>query len=173
MTDSKQESADSKKTVKPASKPRKRVTATTSSSSSAPSAPVAAAAAPKPAQEQRSVLERIGGEEALGALVDGFCKRVCGDARLNYFLFGTNLAELSGKLKCLAVGHFSKSDEGSPCFAAERKKLQELGLKPMHSEILLKHVGETLKSLSISEDAGAHVMEAAESAGSFLLARKK
>lgn len=173
MTDRKQESADSKKTAKPASKPRKRVTATTSSSSSVPSAPEAVATAPKPAQEPRSVLERIGGEEALGALVEGFCERVRGDARLNYFLFGTNLAELVGKLKCLAVGHFSESSDGLPCFAQEKKKLLELGIKPIHSEILLKHVGETLKSLSISEEAGSHVMEAAESAGSFLLARKK
>lgn len=173
MTDRKQESADSKKTAKPASKPRKRVTATTSSSSSVPSAPEAVATALKPAQEPRSVLERIGGEEALGALVEGFCERVRGDARLNYFLFGTNLAELVGKLKCLAVGHFSESSDGLPCFAQEKKKLLELGIKPIHSEILLKHVGETLKSLSISEEAGSHVMEAAESAGSFLLARKK
>lgn len=119
-----------------------------------------------------SLYEQLGGEPAVNAAVDIFYRKVVGDARINRFFFGVDMARQAAKQKAfltMAFGgphHYTGLD-----MRRGHAKLVEMGLNDSHFDAVLDHLGSTLAELNVPENLIDQVIAIAESTRADVLGR--
>ncbi len=119
-----------------------------------------------------SLFEKLGGEAAVNAAVDIFYRKVIADARINTFFFGVDMAQQAAKQKSfltMAFGgphHYTGQD-----MRKGHAKLVQLGLNDRHFDIVLDHLGGTLRDLGVPENLNSEVIAIAESTRADVLGR--
>jgi hemoglobin len=124
------------------------------------------------ATQNATLYEQLGGEPAVNAAVDIFYRKVIADARINTFFFGVDMAQQAAKQKAfltMAFGgphHYTGLD-----MRKGHAKLVQLGLNDKHFDIVLDHLGGTLRELGVAENLIAQVIAIAESTREDVLGR--
>ncbi len=111
-----------------------------------------------------TLFDRLGGEAAINAAVDVFYKKVLEDNRINYFFAESDMNEQSQKQK-----HFFAMATGGPNSYTGKglrkghKHLVEQGLNDTHYDIVVEHLGNTLKEFGVQDAEIAEVAALANS----------
>lgn len=135
-------------------------------------APEKKAAPEVAASTEATLYDQLGGQAAVDAAVDIFYRKVVGDARINYFFFGVNVAEQAKKQKAfltMAFGgphHYTGQD-----MRRGHAKLVDMGLNDRHFDIVLDHLRDTLAELDVVEKLIDDVIAIAESTRKDVLGR--
>jgi hemoglobin len=119
-----------------------------------------------------TLYERLGGAPAIDAAVDIFYRKMLSDNRVNYFFDNTDMDKQIAKQKgflTLAFGgpnHYTGKDmrEG-------HKHLVAKGLNESHVNIVIGHLGDTLKELGVADTDIAEVAKIAKSVENDVLNR--
>lgn len=119
-----------------------------------------------------SLYERIGGEKAIDAAVDLFCKKVMADNRINHFFKDINLKKQSQKLKAFLAYAFGGPNKytGRTLREAHAKQVEK-GLNDSHFDAVLENLGNSLKELGVPEDLITEAANIAESVRNDILNR--
>lgn len=99
-----------------------------------------------------TLYERLGGTDAINAAVDIFYRKMLSDSRVNYFFDNTDMDKQIAKQKSFLTmvmggpNHYTGKDmrEG-------HKHLVEKGLSDIHVDIVIEHLGSTLKELGAAD----------------------
>ena len=127
---------------------------------------------PEPAQEETSLYEKLGGEAAVSAVVDLFYRKVIGDARINNFYFGVNVAEQANKLKAFLTNAFGGPDNcQGQNVRLGHERMVAMGVKDRHFDIMLDHLRNALSETEIANDLINEVIPIAESTRAVVLGR--
>ncbi len=119
-----------------------------------------------------SLFEKLGGESAVNAAVDIFYRKVIADPRINTFFFGVDMVQQAAKQKAfltMAFGgphHYTGQD-----MRKGHARLVQLGLNDRHFDIVLEHLGGTLRDLGVAENLNSEVIAIAESTRADVLGR--
>lgn len=100
-----------------------------------------------------SLYERLGGADAVNAAVDIFYRKLLADDRVNYFFDSTDMDNQIAKQKAFLTmvfggpNHYTGKDmrEG-------HKHLIDRGLNDDHVDIVIAHLGGTLKELGVPDE---------------------
>jgi hemoglobin len=119
-----------------------------------------------------SLYEQIGGEVAVNAAVDIFYKKMIADSRVNRFFFGVDMAQQAAKQKAFLTMAFG----GPHSYTGQdmrtgHARLVDQGLNDQHVDIVIQHLGDTLRELNVADDLIAQVAAIAESARDDVLGR--
>ncbi|MDA0661990.1 MAG: chemotaxis protein CheW [Proteobacteria bacterium] len=125
--------------------------------------------APKPAPKASahimpdagtSLFERLGGDDAVEASVDIFFSKITGDALLKPFFTGTNMDQLSFKLRIFLTGAFGgpQAYSGRSLREAHAQLVAESGLNEKHFAAFVRHLKSTLDELGIEANMIGEVM---------------
>jgi hemoglobin len=118
----------------------------------------------KPA-EKRSLYEAIGGEEAVGAAVERFYRRVLSDERISRFFEDVDMERQAAKQKaflttvCGGPGAYTGKD-----LRQVHARMVERGLNDTHFDAVAEHLGSTLAELGVVKELVEQVLAIAESA---------
>jgi len=104
-----------------------------------------------------SIYERIGGQEALIAVVDDFYRRVLADSQLAPFFVGSNMSRLKGKQVEFFAAALGGPNEysGQPMKAVHRG----LGINRVHFDLVAKYLREALATAGVPSDTADTIME--------------
>lgn len=128
---------------------------------------------PTPATPNASLFEQLGGEAAVGTAVDIFYRKVMADARINYFFFGVNITEQAAKQKAfLGMAFGGPHEYTGRDMRRSHAKLVGMGLNDRHFDIVLDHLGDTLRELESTETLIQQVIAICESTRDDVLGRK-
>ena len=110
------------------------------------------AAATLPA-EPKSLLELIGGDEAIVTTIAKLTDKLFADPRINYVLFGVSRSDMEDHNKAFLSVLLKEDSEASTtdlgkAFAA----LLEKGLKRSHITLMFDHLRDSLKEKELSDD---------------------
>ncbi|GAA1754965.1 group 1 truncated hemoglobin [Streptomonospora arabica] len=97
--------------------------------------------------DSATIYERIGGHEAIAAVVDDLYVRILDDPQLAGFFTGTNLAKLKGRqveFFCAALGGPDVYD-GGPMDEVHRGR----GIEQSHFDQVAAHLIESLKAAGV------------------------
>jgi hemoglobin len=99
--------------------------------------------------DERTLYDRIGGEEAVAGLLAAFYQRVLGDPELRPFFEGMAL----DKLRTMQAEFFSAALEGPIRYTGRPLSAVHagLGIQPRHVRLFLEHLLETLEGAGLSE----------------------
>jgi hemoglobin len=124
-----------------------------------PAAAVVEAEEPKP-----TLYEQLGGEEAVTAAVDGFYKKVLADDRVNGFFEGVDMDRQRAMQTAFLTFAFGGPNayEGKDLRAAHAHLVAK-GLNDSHFDVILEHLGATLKELSVPDELIAQAAGVANS----------
>lgn len=101
----------------------------------------------------KSLYERIGGDFTINAAVDSFYGKVLDDPRINYFFDEISMDAQMRKLKgFLNVATGGRGLYTGRSMRESHKKLVARGLNDTHVDILIEHMGTTLKELNTPQD---------------------
>ena len=114
--------------------------------------------------EQPSLYEQLGGEKAIDAAVDKFYEKVLADDRVNGFFKGVDMGRQRAMQKAFLTFAFGGPNayEGRDLRAAHAH-LVARGLNDTHFDVILEHLGATLKELGVKEDLIKHAADVANS----------
>ena len=113
-----------------------------------PAAAKVEAEEPKP-----SLYEQLGGEAAVAAAVDGFYKKVLADDRVNGFFEGVDMdRQIRMQTEFLTFAFGGPNNYGGKDLRAAHAHLVAKGLNDTHFDIILEHLGGTLKELGVSDE---------------------
>lgn len=115
-------------------------------------------------KKQPPLFEQLGGEAAVKAAVDGFYKKVLADDRVNGFFKGVDMdrqRRMQTEFLTFAFGGPNKY-EGKDLRAAHAHLVAK-GLNDSHFDIILEHLGATLKELGVKDEL---IQQAADVANS-------
>ena len=122
--------------------------------------------------EQPSLYEKLGGEAAVNAAVDIFYRKMIADARVNRFFFGVDMASQAAKQKSFLTMAFGGPHNYTGLDMRKgHAHLVNLGLNDKHVDIVIEHLGNTLKELGVDDELIAQVAAIAESARDDVLGR--
>jgi len=111
-----------------------------------------------------TLFERLGGGEAVNAAVDIFYRKVLVDDRVNYFFDGVDMEKQIQKQKGFLTmvfggpNHYTGKD-----MRVGHRHLIEKGLNDSHVDIIIEHLGGTLKELGVQDGDIAEVAAIANS----------
>jgi hemoglobin len=97
--------------------------------------------------QEKSLYERLGGKEAITAVVDDFVARVAADDRINGFFAGANIP----RLKMQLVNQICEAS-GGPCkyTGQDMKTVHDgMGIANAHFDALVKDLVATLDKFSV------------------------
>lgn len=119
----------------------------------APAAAAPAAVAEEAAPAAPSLYEQLGGEPAINAAVDLFYKKVLADDRVNGFFEGVDMARQASMQKNFLTFAFGGPNhyEGKDLKAAHAHLVVK-GLNDTHFDIIVEHLGATLKELGVKDE---------------------
>ncbi|WP_439381038.1 group I truncated hemoglobin [Amycolatopsis lexingtonensis] len=105
-----------------------------------------------------SIYERIGGQEALTAVVDDFYERVLADAELAVFFTGTNLPRLKGMQVEFFTAALGGPDEyrGRPMKDVHRGR----GIEPHHFDLVAKYLTDSLLAAGVPQETAETIIGA-------------
>jgi len=123
------------------------------------------------AAQTASLFERIGGEGAVDAAVDVFYRKVLADDRVNKFFEGIDMEKQAAKQKAFLTMAFG----GPNNYTGEDMRkghahLVEQGMNATHFDVIMEHLGATLKELGVPDDLIAEAAAIAESVRGDVLA---
>ncbi|MBB5918423.1 hemoglobin [Nocardia transvalensis] len=110
------------------------------------------------AVDEAPIYDRIGGHEALEAVVEDFYVRVLADDQLSPFFTGTNMSRLKGR----QVEFFAAALGGpGPYTGAPMKQVhQGRGITMEHFGLVAGHLTEALKAAGVPDDLVAQIIGA-------------
>ncbi|MAU41527.1 MAG: group 1 truncated hemoglobin [Kordiimonas sp.] len=111
-----------------------------------------------------TLYERLGGRAAVEAAVDIFYDKMLADDRVNYFFDKTNMEVQVAKQKAFLTMVFDGPNNYTGLDMRNgHKHLVERGLNDSHVDIVIEHLGNTLKELGAAEADIAEVAAIANS----------
>lgn len=100
-----------------------------------------------------TLYEKLGGAAAVDAAVDIFYRKMLADERVNYFFDTTDMERQIGKQKAFLTMVFGGPNNYTGKDMREgHKHLIERGLNDEHVDIVIEHLGATLKELGVGDD---------------------
>lgn len=119
-----------------------------------------------------SLYDELGGEAAVNAAVDIFYKKMIADARVNRFFFGVDMAQQVAKQKAFLTMAFGGPHNYTGLDMRQgHARLVDQGLNDQHVDIVIEHLGNTLKELGAADNLIAQVAAIAEGARNDVLGR--
>ncbi len=119
-----------------------------------------------------SLYERLGGADAVNAAVDIFYRKMLADNRVNYFFDNTDMDKQIAKQKGFLTMAFGGPNSYTGKDMREgHKHLIERGLNDTHVDIVIEHLGGTLKELGVADADIAEVAAIANGARDDVLNR--
>ena len=125
----------------------------------------------KEAAKTASLYDRIGGEGAVNAAVDVFYRKVLADDRVNGFFEGVDMETQAAKQKAFLTMAFG----GPNNYTGEDMRkghahLVEQGMNATHFDVIMEHLGATLKELGVPDELIGEAAAIAESVRGDVLA---
>ena len=112
-----------------------------------------------------TLYERLGGQPAVDAAVDIFYRKMLGDERVNYFFDNTDMDKQIAKQKGFLTMAFGGPNNYTGKDMREgHKHLVAKGLNDTHVDIVIEHLGNTLKELGVADSDIAEVAAIANGA---------
>lgn len=101
----------------------------------------------------KSLYERLGGQNAVNAAVDIFYRKMLTDDRVSHFFDDVDMDKQIIKQKGFLTMVFGGSNnyQGKDMREGHRHLIKR-GLNDSHVDIVIAHLGETLRELGVSED---------------------
>ena len=112
----------------------------------------------------QSLYDQLGGEAAVNAAVDIFYRKVLSDYRINRFFDGTDMEAQIIKQKAFFTMAFGGPNNytGTDLRNAHAR-LVKMGLNNDHFNIVMEHLGATMKELNVPAELIAQAAAIAES----------
>jgi len=109
-----------------------------------------------------SLYDELGGEAAINAAVELFYNKILADSRVNYFFDGMDMERQRKMQKSFLTFAFGGPNHysGQGMRAAHRRQVEH-GLNGTHFDIIVEHLGNTLRELGV---AGDKIQRAADTA---------
>ena len=101
-----------------------------------------------------SIFEKIGGEDAIGAAVDLFYKKVLADDRISHFFEHTDMQKQAMHQKrffAYALGGLPNYP-GQSLRDAHKHLVEEQGLNDTHFDAVIENLGAALTELGVNEE---------------------
>jgi hemoglobin len=99
-----------------------------------------------------TLYERLGGADAVNAAVDIFYRKMLADDRVNYFFDNTDMDRQVAKQKSFLTMVFGGPNNYTGKDMREgHKHLIKRGLNDTHVDIVIEHLGSTLKELGVPD----------------------
>jgi hemoglobin len=119
-----------------------------------------------------SLFQELGGEAAVNAAVDVFYRKMLSDERVADFFDAVDMPRQIAKQKAFLTMAFGGPNAytGRDMRSAHAALVQK-GLSSEHVDIVIQHLGDTLKELGVPEGKIAEVAKIAESVRSDVLGR--
>jgi hemoglobin len=106
--------------------------------------------------KQATLLDRLGGNDAVKAAVDGLYQRLLDDPETSPFFETTDMARLKQHQLAFMKVAFSQIPEGLDVLGMMKDKharlFREMGLNEKHFDLVAGHFVDTLQSLSVSQE---------------------
>lgn len=119
-----------------------------------------------------SLYERLGGQPAIDAAVDIFYRKMLADDRVSGFFDETDMEGQIAKQKgFLTLAFGGPNDYTGKDMREGHKHLIEKGLNDTHVDIVIEHLGDTLKELGVPNEDIAEVAAIANGARDDILNR--
>lgn len=118
-----------------------------------------------------TLFEKIGGAGAVNAAVDKFYEKVPADDRVKSFFEGVDMERQAGYQKRFLTVAFGGAPRypGKTLRSVHKRLVEEKGLNDEHFDVVLGHLGATLKELGVSQDLIEEAAAIAESTRSDVL----
>jgi hemoglobin len=115
-------------------------------------------------ESQPTLYEQLGGEPAVKAAVDGFYVKVLADDRVNGFFKGVDMDRQRAMQTAFLTFAFGGPNhyEGKDLRAAHAHLVAK-GLNDTHFDVILEHLGATLKELGVKDELIQHAADVANS----------
>ena len=111
-----------------------------------------------------TLFEKLGGAEAVDAAVDIFYRKMLADDRVSGFFDNTDMDQQRAKQKSFLTMVFGGPNEYTGKDMREgHKHLVEQGLNDSHVDIVIEHLGATLKELGVPDEDITEVANIANS----------
>ena len=111
-----------------------------------------------------TLFERLGGQDAVDAAVDIFYRKVLADDRVNYFFDGVDMEKQIQKQKGFLTMVFGGPNNYTGKHMREgHRHLIKKGLNDSHVDIIIEHLGGTLKELGAKDEDIEKVAQIANS----------
>lgn len=111
-----------------------------------------------------TLYERLGGADAVNAAVDIFYRKMLADDRVNYFFDNTDMDKQIAKQKGFLTMVFGGPNNYTGKNMRDgHKHLIQRGLNDSHVDIVIAHLGGTLKELGVPDEDIAEVAAIANS----------
>lgn len=119
-----------------------------------------------------SLYDRLGGQAAVNTAVDAFYRKVLSDDRVNFFFDGIDMDQQKAKQK----GFLTMAFGGPNSYTGKDMRqghahLLSKGLNDQHVDIIIEHLGTTLKDLGVPENDIQEVAKIANSVRNDVLSR--
>ena len=119
-----------------------------------------------------SLYDRLGGQAAVNTAVDAFYRKVLSDDRVNFFFDGIDMDKQKSKQK----GFLTMAFGGPNSYTGKDMRqghahLLSKGLNDQHVDIIIEHLGSTLKDLGVPENDIQEVAKIANSVRNDVLSR--
>ena len=112
----------------------------------------------------KSLFERIGGNDAVGAAVDIFYDKVISDDHINGFFEGVDMTKQMRKMKSfLSYAFGADTPFHGESMRAAHERLVKQGLNDSHFDAVKNHIGDTLKQLNVEKSLIDEVLDITES----------
>jgi hemoglobin len=99
-----------------------------------------------------TLYERLGGADAVNAAVDIFYRKMLADDRVNYFFDNTDMDRQVAKQKSFLTMVFGGPNNYTGKDMREgHRHLIKRGLNDTHVDIVIEHLGSTLKELGVPD----------------------
>jgi truncated hemoglobin YjbI len=136
----------------------------TSGFAAKPGKPSQASHKEQTSQSAKSLYKQLGGEAAINAAVDLFYEKVLADSRVNGFFQGVDMNRQRAMQKAFLTFAFGGPNayKGRDLRAAHAH-LVARGLNDSHFDIIVGHLGATLKELGVKDELIAHAAKVANS----------
>jgi hemoglobin len=119
-----------------------------------------------------SLYEKLGGEEAINAATDIFYRKMLADERVSGFFDDTDMEGQIAKQKAfLTMAFGGPNNYTGKSLRDGHAHLVEKGLSDMHVDVVIEHLGATLKELGVSDEDIAEVASIANSVRDDVLGR--
>lgn len=111
-----------------------------------------------------NLYERLGGEAAVNAAVDIFYRKMLADPRVNYFFDTTDMDKQIAKQKAfLTMAFGGPNNYTGKNMRDGHAHLVAKGLNDSHVDVVIEHLGNTLKELGVPDSDIAEVAAIANS----------
>lgn len=114
----------------------------------------------KNTSSHNSLYQRLGGKEAISAVVDLFYKKVLGDSRVNHFFDDVSMDDQIKHQKLFMAYAFGGEPEyiGSSLRDAHKGLVEKHGLNEDHFDAVAENLEASMEELDVSKDLTKEVL---------------